>query len=998
MWHPGALSPFNSGKGNVMKIHQLITKLKWSLLILLLCFGMLALPQKEVRAATPIYVRPGGDDALCDGTADVDYSAGVAPACAVQTIQQGIDLVDASGTVHVADGTYAEEIVIDKALTLSGESQTGTIIQPATSGPGCTSGGGSICTGGVNVILIQSSDVNIEQLTVDGDNPSLTSGVVRGGADLDARNGIIQDYRLGTPFTNLEISYVTAKNIYLRAIYASTVGNTFHIHHNHVENVRGEAASIAIMNWAGSGILEYNTVDDVNDGIVSNHSMGTTYQYNTVTGSNSGIHSDNNGSSGGTADVLQYNTISDCSGTFPYGMFIFASYLDVVVTENTITNCPGTALTFARPANTTSLTTFSKNTVDNADIGIYITTGVDWGWGGTDVAVLFENNVINNTDTGLYFESDPTFTLEATLYGNSIINAATAAAATGEGSGYTGTYLINAAGNWWGTRDAAAIIASLDDPAPKVIDFSPWLDAGTDTAPGTPGFQPDFSALWVDDASPKVGTDGYIQEAVDLVDPTGLVSVRPGTYTERLVVDKPVTLQGATYQTTKYGYNVPADYAWDDSVHTIIEEPTPTVSGNTVDIVNTSNVTFEGFIIQNLAANGNTVTSLVRVAVESGATQASENIVVRNNIIGPFTNTTAQDGTHGRMGLYIATPNYVNLGLLNCNFNDNLIFDAQGNGNNIFVWGAAASYHSNGNTDMTGTVIEHNEIFGAHRSGIEIAGGVDNLTIRDNFIHHNSSENGGTADPAIKYGNGIVIIRMGTDKDNPLAYGPANLTVADNRIEDNEKHGIYIGPVLNDSLFDSNLLQNNGLNAIWVDKDEVYHGGTWPVTNRMSNVIFQFNVFLDNGQYGLASNNDTITLDAINNWWGCNEGPGSVDCDAVDGSIDPDPWLVLSVSLDANPTSTTRSTVLDVYALLQINSDEVDTSSLGSVSHSLDTSFSASMGTIIPVNTLMVDSVASATFYSYYDQPADICATIDHEIACARFSRYLLYLPIIVND
>ncbi len=979
-----------------MKIVWLIKNCKWLCLVLLIVFGMLALPQQSVRAAADIFVRTGGDDTLCNGTADVDYSAGVAPACAVQTIQQGIDLVDSGGAVHVADGVYVGSLVIDKPLTLSGESQTGTIIYPDTSGPVCTSGGGSICPGGVNMILIQASDVSIDHLTIDGDNTNLTSGVERSGADLDARNGIIQDYGSGA-YDNLEIAYVTAKNIYLRALYAST-GGSFHIHHNHVENVRGEAASIAIMNWAGTGLIEYNTVTNVNDGIVSNHSTGTTYQYNTVTHSDSGIHTDNNGDSGGTADVLQYNTVSDCSGGYPYGMFVFASYLDVVVTENTIDNCSGAALSFARPANTTSLTTFSNNEVDSADLGIYITTGVDWGWGGRDAVVRFENNAITNVDTGVYFESDATFTLEAEIYGNSITQFATAAAATGAGSGYTGTYVIDAAGNWWDSSDSAAIAASMDDPAPSVIDFSPWLDSGTDTDAGTPGFQPDLATLWVDDVSPKSGTDGYIQEAVDLVTDGGVVMVNPGTYTERLVVNKPVTLRGATYQTTKYGYNVPANYAWDDSVHTIIEEPTPTVSGNTVDIVNTSDVTFEGFIVQNLAASGNTVSSLVRVAVESGAAQASENIVVRNNIIGPFTNTTSQDGTHGRMGLYIATPNYVNLGLLNCSFNDNLIFDAQGNGNNLFVWGAAENYHSNGNTDMTGTVIAHNEIYGAHRSGIEIAGGVDNLTIENNYIHHNSSENGGTADPALKYGSGIVIIRMGTDKDNDLAYGPSNLTIKGNRIEDNEKHGIYIGPVLSDSLFESNLFRNNGLNAIWVDKDETYHGGTWPVTNRMSGNTFQFNVFLDSGQFGLASNNSTITLDAVNNWWGCSEGPGGVDCDAVDGSVDADPWLVLNVVTRPHTPARNPATQLDVEASLKINSDGVDTGSLGSISHRLDITFTASTGTVLPANTQMIYSVAIVTFYSDHDQSADICATIDYETACTSFVRFTINLPIIMQD
>jgi sugar lactone lactonase YvrE len=33
---------------------------------------------------------------------------------------------------------------------------------------------------------------------------------------------------------------------------------------------------------------------------------------------------------------------------------------------------------------------------------------------------------------------------------------------------------------------------------------------------------------------------------------------------------------------------------------------------------------------------------------------------------------------------------------------------------------------------------------------------------------------------------------------------------------------------------------------------------------------------------------------AANNWWGCNEGPDSPDCDAVNENVHPDPWLVFS--------------------------------------------------------------------------------------------------------
>ena len=50
---------------------------------------------------------------------------------------------------------------------------------------------------------------------------------------------------------------------------------------------------------------------------------------------------------------------------------------------------------------------------------------------------------------------------------------------------------------------------------------------------------------------------------------------------------------------------------------------------------------------------------------------------------------------------------------------------------------------------------------------------------------------------------------------------------------------------------------------------------------------------------GIRSTNPAV--DAENNWWGCNGGPGAAGCDTVDGSVDADPRLVLGLS--ANPTS-----------------------------------------------------------------------------------------------
>ena len=71
-----------------------------------------------------------GSDTTCDGT--VDAPATSTPNCAVQTIQQGIDLVDASGTVFVRAGTYVLTAAVNvnkTGITLDGDGAGATIVQ-----------------------------------------------------------------------------------------------------------------------------------------------------------------------------------------------------------------------------------------------------------------------------------------------------------------------------------------------------------------------------------------------------------------------------------------------------------------------------------------------------------------------------------------------------------------------------------------------------------------------------------------------------------------------------------------------------------------------------------------------------------------------------------------------------------------------------------------------------------------------------------------------------
>lgn len=344
---------------------------------------------------------------------------------AFATIQGGVTGVAAAGTVNVYSGVYTENVVITQSLMLVGTEAADTIVlRPAVSNPDCGgAGGGSLCPGGSNLILVQADNVTIHDLTLDGDNPALTSGIVRDGADLDARNGIIENHALGIPFNNLTVYNTAIRNIYLRGLYASSGGDSFNLHNNTVQNVQGEAvASVAIMNSGGSGNITYNTIATATAAIVTNESRSTYILDNIITASGSGVRTDHNGATGGTADVLERNTVGDCIAGGS-GIWVVAPFLGVTVQYNTVTDC-SVGLAIAGQS-APIVPVFFDNIVDGqslpGSIGIYITTDQP-GSGSSDVAAEFNYNVIANTATGIEVEEEPGYQLTAT-FANQALNA-----------------------------------------------------------------------------------------------------------------------------------------------------------------------------------------------------------------------------------------------------------------------------------------------------------------------------------------------------------------------------------------------------------------------------------------------------------------------------------------------------------------------------------------------------------------------------------------------
>ena len=401
--------------------------------------------------------------------------------CSIQAAIDDANTV-AGHTITVAAGTFVENVIITKGVNIVGAGQGVTIVKPAFSDPNCGgAGGGSLCPGSSNIMLVQADNVSISNMTLDGDNTSLTSSVVRNGADIDARNGIITDHNTGV-YNNLVVNNVEVKNIYLRGMYAST-GGTFTFSNNTVTNVAGDGGSIAMFNFGGAGSFTGNTVSLANDGIASNHSKGTTYTGNIITLCSSGIHTDNNGSSGGVADLISGNTVSN-GAVNSYGIFTFAPYLNVTVQENTLTNLD-VALASAGSYTPGVTTTFTRNTINAQgrplSTGMYATTNI-WGFTPGNNTVVFSNNFISNTTSeAFYLSTDATYTLNITANNNSFTSNTVGVALAN-----AGTLVQNYQCNWWGSADGAQVVLA----AAASTSFTPWLVSGTDDQPGTPGFQP----------------------------------------------------------------------------------------------------------------------------------------------------------------------------------------------------------------------------------------------------------------------------------------------------------------------------------------------------------------------------------------------------------------------------------------------------------------------------------------------------------------------------
>jgi hypothetical protein len=399
--------------------------------------------------------------------------------CFFNSIQSAINAAQPGATITIGAGSYYENLLVNKPVTLKGAGLN-TVIYPAVSKPVCT--GGSLCGGEAsNIVLVQADNVTITSLWLRGDNPNLSSGVVVGGEDLDARNGIITNHSAGT-YNNLTVSRVKVTGAYLRGIYASS-GGSFNFNHDTVENVQAEEASIAMFDFGGSGAMSYNKVLNANDAISANWSTGTQFLNNVIVKSGSGVHTDNNGGFGGSADAIKANTVRECK-TNGYGIFVFVPYVSATVESNKVSGCsvglavfgsatPGQGPTFAKNlVNGTGAAT----TNNGGTVGAYMTTD-QLGYAYGDVTATLSGNSLSHFNTGL-FVTQTTPTEGQPTGGQATVSASPNNSFYANGTGASGGpgTTVNAQNDWWGCAKGPNE-GGMCNTATGTVQFTPWLTA-----------------------------------------------------------------------------------------------------------------------------------------------------------------------------------------------------------------------------------------------------------------------------------------------------------------------------------------------------------------------------------------------------------------------------------------------------------------------------------------------------------------------------------------
>jgi len=507
-----------------------------------------------------------------------------------------------------------------------------------------------------------------------------------------------------------------------------------------------------------------------------------------------------------------------------------------------------------------------------------------------------------------------------------------------------------------------------------------------------------------------------IQAAVNAANNGDTIQVGAGNYVEQVMITKTLTLNGAGATST---------YIRAPNPMTTVRITNPSIPSQYQDVADI--VTISGTVSVNMSGfsvagpgPGTCVISYGIFTVGGANVNFNNNHVysVRDN---PFSG--CQNGIGIRVGsrfLGQAGSGIVSNSVFTDNQKSAIIFDGPGVSGTI----SGNTITGNGPTNITAqngiqvsrsavTTITNNVISGWYYSNYpnSASGCVEvynagNTTVANNLVSGcNVGIDPGNDEALTAIGSftGNVVTGTNSAGDYGVAIGDGwgGSLVANNDVS-NAIWGIYSYDV--PVTITSNLAHGNS-NGIYLD--------TFGGLNGAANDSISFNRIVSNTT-GLF-NNVPAPATAINNWWGCNAGPGGAGCDTVGGSlqagkperprtvpvdgpaqgkrpvtkakvaaplgaITSNPWLTLNATV--NPAVITVGQTAVDTGTLTINSASQDTSGLGHVRDYTPMYFTATLGTMSPPYTGTINGLASSTYTSNTPGPATVCTIVDSQTVC----------------
>ncbi len=351
-----------------------------------------------------------------------------------------------------------------------------------------------------------------------------------------------------------------------------------------------------------------------------------------------------------------------------------------------------------------------------------------------------------------------------------------------------------------------------------------------------------------------------IQDMIDAAPPGGTVSVAPGTYSELLVINKPLTLEGPLPSTgvaivDSTGMAANATLQILSSQVTVRFMTFQNGPARGILVGHPSFPDLEDVLIENCTIRGHDLSGIINL--NHSAMDAVNNLIENNGIISSFE----------RAGIYLREHGKVNI-------KGNTI--RNNNGESVYAQGGS-----------DGLMIEDNFIENEASGGILLNKDQRNVTITGNTI-----KNCGTGADTLQAG--IVIVQSMAEEitDNVIincnyrgimwgwvpSTGPApdKILISSNRISDNALDGIYLysqgaggftppDPFPLKPQISGNKINNNGNAGVFVSNvfESAFPGNADPLLD--CNDI-QENVW---GAFNQTAN----IIDAKNNWWGDSSGP-----------------------------------------------------------------------------------------------------------------------------